>query len=394
MGHPPNDFVMKLSIALLLAAGTASAQRLVPEAGFARLPGPTLKLADSARIDMKKYRIEPPLTLFAGPKGGIVVYSQWRSVTAFDSLARRRWSQGSDNNDKREVADVTAFGWNAGGMWVSDAAWEQVALLDDYGNVTRSLELPSWVRPTFSNRKSFPVFESMRVYAVYPNGDMLVIPRGSMSITGATGYDQNATYYLRINEDGIIQKSIAKFPSNIVRGKEGNREFSFQNPLYQWVARATPDGARIMVVNVDTAAAKTDTVVVRALGEKGETLFTQKFAYPALVYTQTQVDSIARARWGNDTDYREARAKLLPRRQPTVVDMAVDPETRSTWISLRGDANSRSVIGIDAAGRFIGKLLLPRRASVKAVSANGLWVGEARNDLRGDIVRYRVAPAK
>src|SRR6185436_1117682 len=98
----------------------------------------------------------------------------------------------------------TAVGWDANGTWVSDAAWGQIALLDQYGNVTKSVELPDWVRPSFANRKSFPVFEQMRVFSRYPDGSMLVIPRNTaMSVASATAYDQDATYLVKINEDGI-----------------------------------------------------------------------------------------------------------------------------------------------------------------------------------------------
>ena len=132
----------KLSIALLLAASTAGAQRLVPDPAFARLPGPTLRIADSTRIDVQAAKLEPPLYVYPGPKGGLIVYAQWRSVWSFDSLGRRLWSKGHDNEsrgDRREVGEVTAFGWDAKEMWVSDAAWSQIALLDQYGNVTNSI---------------------------------------------------------------------------------------------------------------------------------------------------------------------------------------------------------------------------------------------------------------
>ncbi len=387
----------KLSIALLAAVtatAPAAAQRLVPDPAFAKLPGPSLRIADSTRVDLQTNKLEPPLNVIPGPKGGVVVYAQWRSVTSFDSAGKRLWSKGQDRNnpdDRREVGEITAFGWDAKEMWVSDAQWGQIALLDQYGNVTKSLELPSWVRPSFSNRKSFPVFESMRVLGRYPDGDMLVHPRNSMSITGATGYDQDATYLLRIDENGIIQRTVAKFPSNILRRKDDKgQEFSFSNPHNQWLYRVSPDGMRVVVVNVDTSAAKTDTVVVRALNDKGETLWTQKFGYPAIAYSDTQVDSISRAWWGNyDTEGRERRAKHVPRRGITVQQFVMDPD-KSVWITLRGNGSTRPVVGIDAAGKPIGKLLLPARRMVRAANFGALYVGEVRAEQRGELVRYRV----
>ena len=385
----------KLSIALLFTASAASAQRLVPDPGLARLPGPQLRIVDSARVDLLTNKLEPPLTVIPGPKGGVVVYAQWRSVTSFDSLGRRLWSKGQDRNneqDRREVGEITAFGWDAKEMWVSDAAWGQIALLDQYGNVTKSLELPSWVRPTFSNRKSFPVFESMRVLGRYPNGDMLVLPRNSMSITGATNFDQDANYLVRIDQDGIIQRTVVKFPSPGIRRKDDKgKEFTFTNPHNQWLYRVSPDGMRIVIVNVDTSAAKTDTVVVRALNDRGDTLWTQKFPYPALVYTQAQIDSVAQAWWGNwDTSERDRRAKHMSRRGMSVQQFVMDPD-KSVWFSLRGNGSTRAVVGFDAAGKPIGKLLLPARRMVRAANLGALYVGEARAEQRGELVRYRLS---
>jgi hypothetical protein len=390
--------VKNLFIAFLLAASTASAQRLTPDPEFARLPGPALRIADSLKIDVQKLKIEPPLYLYPAPKGGLILYAQWRSVWSFDSLGRRLWSKShswsdedkKDRRDRSEVGEVTAVGWDEKGMWVSDAAWQQVALLDQYGNVTKSLELPSWVRPTFSNRKSFPVFESMRIFSRYPDGSMLVSPRGSMSITGATSYDPNSMYLLRINEDGIIQRTVAKYPSATVRAKDDQgREFNFTNPLHQSWSMVSPDGMRTVLISVDTSAAKADTVVLRALNDRGDTVWTQKFAYAAQHYNETQADSIARARWGNDTEYRERRLKLLPRRAIVVAASALDID-RSVWLTLRGSGSTRPVVGFDASGKPLGKFLLPARRAVRAANMGALWIAEMRSDQRGDLVRYRM----
>lgn len=379
---------VRLSVALCFAASSALAQKSDP--AFARLPGPVLRIADSVRIDVRAARLENPMTIYPGPKGSLVVYAQWRNVMAFDSLGRRLWSQRRDERrDNAEIAEVTAVGWNGDQMWVSDAAWTQIALLDQYGNVTKSLELPSWVRPTFSNRKSFPVFGSMRVFALYPDGQMLVIPREATIASGSSGYDPKSLYLLRVNEDGVIQRVIAKFPSNFIESESKGDRFRFPNPLNQSLFRVSPDGMRTVLVSVDTMARLTDTVVVRAVNDRGDAVFTQKIAYPALRYTETQMDSIGRQQWGNDTEYRDRRAKLLPRRAPAVASLALDVD-KSTWITLRGTASSRPVVGIDAAGRFIGRFELPARRVVKAANMGRLWVGEARGDQQGDLVKYRL----
>lgn len=376
--------------ALLIAGSAAIAQKPIDDPAFVRLPGPALKIADSLRIDVKQAKLETPLTLFPGPKGGLVVYSQWSTVTAFDSLGRRIWGSEKPERGSRDIAEISAFGWRGNQMWVSDAAFSQIALLDQYGNVEKSIELPSWVRPSFSNRKSFPVFEQMRVLALYDDGTMLVVPRGEMKVTGATTYDEKSAYILKINEDGIIQRTVAKLPSSTMWGKTDKGEnFRFQNPLNQWFYRVSFDGMRTVVMSVDTSNAKVDTVIVRALNEKGDTVYTQKFAYPAQRFTETQIDSIGRGQWGNDTEYRERRTKLLPRRVPAVVGTTLDVD-KTFWISLRGNGSMRSVVGIDPTGKFVGKFQLPHRRVVRAANMGKLWIGEFRSDMRGDLVRYRL----
>lgn len=378
-----------LSLTLLLAASAALAQTPVADPGFSRLPGPVLRVADSVRIDVKAAGLEAPFTLFPGPKGSVLVYWQWGNVTAFDSLGRRIWGKQSKRGE-RDIAEISQVGWRGDEMWVSDAGFSQIALLDQYGNVTRSIELPSWVRPSFSQRKTFPVFEGMRVVSRYDDGTMLVVPRSAMKITGATSYDENSTYLLKINEDGIIQRTIARFPSNMMSGKRPNGEsFRMQNPLNQSIFRVSPDGMRAMLVSVDTSNAKLDTVVVRALNERGDTVFTQKFTYPAWHLTETQMDSVGRMQWGTDTEYRELRLKLLGRRGPAVTSIAMDID-KSLWITMRGNASSRSVVGIDASGKFIGKFQLPAKRVVRAANLGKIWIGDFRSDARADLVRYRL----
>src|SRR6185295_9700743 len=106
-------------------------------------------------------------------------------------------------------------------------------------------------------------------------------------------FDSEANYLVRINQDGIIQRLIAKVPSSTLRRKDDQgKEFYFQNPLNQNGIRVSFDGMHTVVFSVDTSAAQTDTVVVRALNEKGDTAWVRKFAYPALVYNAAQMDSI------------------------------------------------------------------------------------------------------
>jgi hypothetical protein len=63
---------------------------------------------------------------------------------------------------------------------------------------------------------------------------------------------------------------------------------------------------------------------------------------------------------------------------------------KSVWLTLRGNGSTRPVVGFDAAGKPIGKFLLPHRRVVRAANLGGLWIGEFRYEQRGDLVRYRM----
>ena len=370
-----------LTIALCLAGSVGGAQkspsRTNPTAeSRARLPGPTLRVIDSLVVNSKVLKLEPPLAVFSGPKGKTIVYWQYSNVTVFDSLGRRLWAH-EPQRQRREIADVTAVGFRGDEMWVTDEQYSQIAIFDAYGNVTKSLELPEWVRPTFSNRKSFPVFGSMRVFSIFPDGSMLVMPRRAHAIVGTSGYDEKSSYILKVSEEGIIQRTIAQFPNHRLTAVSTKGDSAtFDNPVLRPVYRVSPDGMRTVVVYVDTRAPKTDTIMVRAFNDRGDTVYTQKIPYPASLMSDTQLDSIARQRWGGyDREYREARAKVLPRRMAAVFEMVMDYD-KSVWITLRGSPLGKPVVGIDPTGRIIGTFQLPPKRAVKAADRGRLWLGD------------------
>ena len=79
----------------------------------------------------------------------------------------------------------------------------------------------------------------------------------------------------------------------------------------------------------------------------------------------------------------------MPRRATAVQEFVMDID-KSVWLTLRGNGSTRPAIGFDAAGRPLGKFLLPNRRVVRAANMGALWVGEYRYDQRGDLVRYRM----
>lgn len=386
---------MRLAPLLLAVAASAAASQSTPRAAAkggpaATLVGPRLQVRDSLVIDATKAKLESPISVAIGPAGRLIAHMQYgRVMAAFDSAGRRLWMQ---QRQRRDVGEMTAIGWKGSDMWISDASYSQIAVMDSYGNVQKSLELPSWVRPSFSNRKAFPVFESMRVFAIYEDGSMLVVPRSPMSLVSTPSFDRNSTYIFRINEEGIIQKMLARFPATSIRIKNAEGGEITADNAVRGHFRIASDGSRIVVVTTDTASATHDTIRVAAINERGDTVYRQKFAQPARFYGDTEIDSIARTRYGNEPEYRERHAKGMTRRAPAVNFITLDYD-KSVWITLRQNGATQTIVGIDAAGKAIGSLQLPATTVVRAADRGRLWVGDTRSGRR-NLVRYSLTPAR
>jgi hypothetical protein len=375
---------------LTFAAGLAGAQTgRGNDAEFTRLPGPVLRIRDSVSIDVKAAKLDPPYSLFALPRGRVLVAGSYMApIAGFDSMGRRIWTKTPRGGS--EIADVVATGWVGNQVWLADRVFQQVALIDEYGNVTKSLELPDFVRPTFSNRKNFPVFGSLNVLALYPDNSMLVSPRRPKELTTTSGYDNNSLYILRVSEDGIIQRQLAKVPAQTISIMMRGEKRTIDNPIYRQQYRVSGDGTLIVTVAIDTTSPKRDSITVRGINDRGDTVYTQRFGYPALRYTETQIDSVLRSRFGSSLETRDSVSRLLPRRMSAVTDFLMDVDG-SVWLMMRPNGGSRSLVGIDRAGRFIGKFQIDMKRSIKAADRGRLWVGDYRDMDRRPIVRYTLA---
>jgi hypothetical protein len=384
--------VRRLTLVLCLLTSAALAQKPVAPPPI----GPRLRLTDSVTL-FKKEKFAGNIIIALGPRGQVLVSSgEWDgNIRLFDSTGRRLWTL----DKRREIANPVAIGWRGDELWISDPGFGQIALVDR-GEVTKSLELPDFIRPKFSERKTFPVFERMEVLALLADGSMVVVPRGANSIVGTPGYDEKMLYILKVSEDGIIQQTITKFPSlefarNAALKAEGEKDYRARMapsviaagfwPAY----RVAPDGKRVVIVSVDTSAAKVDTITVTAYGEKGETLFMRKLTHPSLRFTEKQIDSIARERFTRlSPEMQEARRKQLSRRGEPFTGLSLGRDN-SVWIRLREIGTSRPIVGIDADGQIIGTLYVPPYFAIRAADRGYLWTVDPRS-MASEITRYKV----
>jgi hypothetical protein len=375
-------------------------KRADANAQTAAIPGlpPRLRLIEGPAINGKKEKLEGDLTVNLGPSGQQVIRSGYDMLKAFDSTGRRLWSL--DIGRQGEVGDVAAIGWRGSQVWVSDRRFSQIALLEN-GVVTRSLELPTWVRPTWTNRKSFPVFGSLDVYALMNDGSMIVVPQRPHAIVGTVGYDTTMQYVVHVTENGIIDRPITKLASyDFVLRAAMRRAYSDRTddkpgrwplPAEYWPRlRVSPDGMRTVTVTVDTTHAGSDTIVVAALNEKGGPVYVRKFGFQRKTYTETEIDSIALARFPRLSPVDRAnRAKYMTRSLASVRDVTLGHDY-SVWITMREVDGAKAVVGIDPGGQFVGTIYLPRTFWLKAADRNTLWIVDYRTTFR-DVVRYTTA---
>ena len=134
----------------------------------------------------------------------------------FDSTSvAMPWKIQIGRNDNAEIMFVKAGQGGSPGRiryGSSDRGYSQVALVDNNGKVTKSIEYASWVHPSWARRRAFPVFGSMDPLAVYADQTMLVMPGRERSLINTPGYDHTVQHLLRISWSGAIQRDIATLP--------------------------------------------------------------------------------------------------------------------------------------------------------------------------------------
>lgn len=389
-----------LTVAVVLATSVAGAQtKPAPKrAGAAvsapELPGPRLKLLDSAKVSSGNDRFEAPAAVFVGPGGKVLLSGSefGGSIKSFDSTGRRLWTLDT----RYEIGWTQAAGWLGSKIWIADPGRSQIAIVE-MGEFTKSIELPTWIRPKFSQRKTFPVFGGMDVHAYLEDGSLVVLPREAHSIVGTSTYDEKMAYVLKVTEDGVIEQTIARFPSleyarrNSPGAVGGRNRYDAAVSSAHWpLYRVSPDGKRTVVVTVDTASQKHDTVHVRVYDDKGTEVFTKTIPFPTHFYSDAEADSVAKERFFARMSFadRTRATKAMSRRAPSATGAWLGRD-QSVWIGFRRTGDTRPILGFDSAGQAIGTLWVPITFQLKAVDGRRMWAANAK-DRSQYVMRYSI----
>jgi hypothetical protein len=348
-------FGKSLPAALLLTLPVAASGQA---ASKAKSP-PALGIVEELRIPLPETRAQRGAALLVGADGHMVSVPLWGGeMVAFDSTGKQLpYKQTIGGPTDPEIRYAERFGWVGKTMWVWDPPSSQIALVDPQLKVTKSLEIPTWIRPSWADRRKYPVFGRMGALAVYPDGSWLVVPSSPKSLVDTPEYDKTLSYMVRINENGSIQRTIARVPwlPNAPRGgrpdvgKKGPspRNFAF------WLA--SPDGSRILI-GVPSTAAGDSSHVITVIGEKGDTIYSRPMLF---------ADPVAAARIGRDG---------------------------SVWLQLRGRTGDRTWLGLDPSGRERGTVTFENNTFIHDADASRLWTTEKVGNTQL-LVRYKVTSA-
>jgi hypothetical protein len=351
--------LVALSPIIVLAASMPAAAQGATKAKSPQGIGVVVDL----RIPLAEVRSQRGTLVLVGGDGRMIAAPQWGGdMVAFDSTGKLLpGKQTIGGSQDPEITYIAAFGWVGKTMWVHDPRTSQIALVDAHLKVTKSLEIPAWVRPSWADRRKYPVFARFDPIAVYPDGSWLVVPSGERSLVDTPEYDKTMRYFLRIAESGSIQRMIARarVPVRDMSGRPGAtgpaaaargslKMLSFYN--------VSSDGSWL-VIGTPSASDGDSTHTVTLVNEKGDTLYSRVVQLPS---------PIAAVRVGRDG---------------------------SVWMQLRGKDNDRTWLGLDPSGQQRGVVTFENPTFLYDADASHLWTTERINPTTQALVRYRITTA-
>jgi len=320
---------------------------------------PALTIVEELRVALPEARAQRGSALLLGADGRMISVPLWGGdMVAFDSTGKPLpGKQTIGGPTDPEIRYAEKFGWVGKMMWVYDPGSSQIALVDPHLKVTKSLEIPSWIRPSWADRRKYPVFARMNPLALYPDGSWLVTPSSPKSLVDTPDFDKTMTYLVRIAESGAIQRTVARVPwlPNAPRGgrpdgatkQPSSRHFAFWN--------SSADGSRILVAVPSTTAGDSNHVLT-VIGDKGDTIYSRSMFFP---------DPVAAARIGRDG---------------------------SAWLQLRSRTGDRSWLALDPSGQQRGIVTFENNAFIHDADGSRIWTTE-KNGPTQSLVRYRITTA-
>jgi hypothetical protein len=385
-----------LLIAGLLAFGSTALAQPAPR---------RLSLVPDLRIDAKQLGLQRDPLVAIGPSGQVVATMRFGflGIKAFDSTGKDLgWKLPTGHNDESEIWYPTAFGWIGGTntLWVGDAGYKQVVLVNDQGKVTKSIENPSWVHPSWAERRKYPLFARMEPVAVYGDESMLIVPTRERSLINTPGYDRSRLHVLRTTWSGAIQRTVGLFPTEngrvFVSAKGCNHTIAVPMAARSYWA-ASVDGTHIVSVSPGGTRADSGVLRVVALNDRGDTVFARTYRQPVVPVPQSAIDAfLATIRpCGSVTaeQLRDSATKHVSIYKSMLLGVLAGRD-HSTWVTMRvpsDTAEERIAMILDPRGEVVGTVTLPIDHTLVAADRDHLWaleLGRIRAPVA--LVRFKV----
>ncbi|HYV98628.1 MAG TPA: hypothetical protein VE967_14325, partial [Gemmatimonadaceae bacterium] len=283
----------------------------------------------------------------------------------------------------------------------ADPGFDQIALIDAKGKVTRSVEMPM-LRPTLSERRKFPVFSSMEALARYADGSMLVRGLGQEDYFSTPEFDSTAAHLFRVQASGIITSSVARYtPDAFVTFQQGNKGPRRSVPLQnRTIWNVSSDGMRIGIIAAAMSGRDSATFGVVVLSERGDTIYSRRYPFkPERITAHSRDSALAQTnrppQGVSPEEMRAALEKQMPVFYPPVRS-AFFGRDRTLWLNLTRSSQDSlyTRLILDPAGVPIGTVAVPPNSIIVAGDRAHVWTIEREGNMVGSIARYRLVPAK
>jgi hypothetical protein len=359
---------------------------------------------EDLRIGAQAMGGQRDFNVLLAPNGRIIVAPRFgmMPIVAFDSLGNRLpWKVATGGGDA-DIGFVDRLGVIAGTntVWVADQRFGQVALVDSTGKVFKSIENPSWIHPSWSERRNYPVFASMAAFALYKDESMLVVPGRERALLNTPGYDRTGEHLLRMTWSGAIQRTVAMFPGskNAVefRGNGCNHVAAIPfGSRAEWAVSS--DGSRLVMVTAGVTPADSGTVRITAMGERGDTVFSRTIAQPAVRIPPQAIDNVLANQRACGSYSLEAVRDSITRRIGafrSYLRSVLVGRDQTVWVTLRAlpdTSMERTAIGLDERGDVIGEVALPINQNFVGADRTHIWMVEGgRPRAPASLIRYRL----
>ena len=343
--------------------------------------------------------------LFAiGAKGQLVasVRGGGTGVNIYDSTgAPWPWRLLTGRSDSSEIGFPRAVGWvgTTDTMWVSDELYRQVVLVDPNGKVLKSIENPSWIHPSWAERRKYPVFSRMMPYAVYPDRTMLVVPWRPRSLIDTPGYDRSRSRMIRMTWDGKITHTVAHLPREsravTLNSKACNHTIvvPFASPNHFTVS---VDGMRIVIVEPGVSAADSGSVRVTMLTDRGDTVYSKRVTQLVERTSEKEVgrflESIRACGQFTAEELRDSVKTRVPAFKSFATGVMID-RNYNTWVFARllaDTARQRSATVLNPRGEVVSVVSIPLNEIPLAVDGERYWALEpGKPRLSATFVRFK-----